>query len=170
MSAYQNFKLWYATGIAPNNTFATATIKIQNTTTPTNEEISLIYCLPAIFAKRSTDVSNAISVDPSSPDTGTGASDVLLRFTQNRKVSPTVPVLTTLLSMFYKLGNDPTFEFGRFGLENADNPILDCLPIPTAGYKITSIRQEPNQDTPALQIWEVRLKFLGDNTKLGTRS
>lgn len=171
MTNYEEFKLWYATGVSPNNTFATATIKLQNTTTPAGEEISLIYCNPLIFAKRSTDVSNAIAVDPRSPDTGTGASDVVLRFASKRGVTPrTVSILDTLLEMFYQKGNDDTFESGRFGLENDDNPELDVLPIPTAGYKFLSFRQEPNQNDSAIQIWEIHLKFLGDHNQLGTRS
>jgi hypothetical protein len=56
------------------------------------------------------------------------------------------------------------------GLESTDNPELDCLPIPTAGYKLLSFKQEPNQNHPGVQIWEVVLKFVGDNSKLGTRS
>ena len=110
-----------------------------------------------------------MAADPQSPDTGTGASDVILRFTQERKVTRTVPVLPKLLEMFYNKSSDDDF-LGRFGLENLDNPELDCLPIATAGYKFLSYKQEPNQNTSAIQIWEVRLKFVGDHTKLGTRS
>ncbi len=43
MAAYDTFKLWYAKDVTPNNTFALAdaTRKIENTTTPTGEQISL---------------------------------------------------------------------------------------------------------------------------------
>lgn len=172
MATFEEFKIWYADSLG-SNSFANADAdkKIQNTTTA-GEEISLIYCIPASFAKRATDVSEALAVDPTSPDTGTGMSDIILRFTQQRENgAPTAPtVLTRLFNMFYLSQNDSDFQKGRIGIENADNPELDCLPVALAGYKITSFRQEPNQDTPALQIWEVRLKFLGDHTKLGTRS
>ena len=172
MPAYDTFKFWYAKGLPVNNTFALAdaAVKIQNTTTPVGEEISLIYVIPGPFANRSTDVSNALAADPTSPDTGTAQSNVILRFTQSRAVTPTVPVLAKLLAMFYNFGSDDDFKKARFGLESTDNPELDCLPIATAGYKFISFKQEPNQDKPNLQIWELVLKFVGDNSKLGTRS
>lgn len=170
MATYENFKLWFAAGVAPNNTFATATIKMQNATSPLANLVSLIYCLPSRFAKRATDVSNALAVDPTSPDTGTGMSDVILRFTEKREATPGVTVLSILLNMFYQKSSDDTFEKGRFGLETTDSPDLDVLPLPTAGYKFVSFKQEPNQNNAALIIWEVTLKFLGDHTKLGTRS
>lgn len=173
MAAYDTFKLWYALGVAPNNTFAlqsNANRKLENVTTPTGEEISLIYCLPNPFAKRQTDTSEALAVDPTSPDTGTGASNIIIRFTQERGVTPTIPVLAKLIEMFYLKSSDDVFLKGRFGLENTDNPQLDVLPLVDAGYKFLSFKQEPNQNNPALQIWELTLKFLGDHTKLGTRS
>jgi len=168
----ETFKLWFAKGVDPNNTFALAetTEKIENSDTPTGEQIKLIYCMPSVFAKRQTDVSEALAADPTSPDTGTGASMVTLRFAQKRDVARTVPVLPILLRMFYLKSSDDIFDKGRFGLENTDNPELDVLPIPTAGYKFVSFKQEPNQNTSNIQIWEVVLKFLGDNTKLGTRT
>ena len=171
MSAFSTFKLWYALSLA-SNTFAlaAATRRIQNTTTPTGEEISLIYCMPQNFAKRATDVSNALAVDPTSPDTGTAGSNVVLRFVQERKVAPTVPVLEELIELFYLFQSDDDFEKGRIGLESTDNPGLDCLPVATAGYKIISFKQEPNQNNPAITIYEIVLKFIGDHTKLGTRS
>ena len=172
MAAYDTFKLWYAKDVTPNNTFALAdaTRKIENKTTPTGEEISLIYCLPNPFTKRMTDVSEALAVDPTSPDTGTGSSNIIIRFSQQRKVTPTVPVLAKLIEMFYLKSSDDTFLKGRFGLENTDNPQLDVLPLVDAGYKFLSFKQEPNQNQNALQIWELTLKFVGDHTKLGTRS
>lgn len=172
MTAYDTFKIWYSKAIAPNNTFALAdaTRKIENVTTPTGEEISLIYCMPVTFVKRATDVSEALAVDPTAPDTGTGASDVILRFTQQRETTPTIPVLAQLLEMFYLKSSDDIYLKGRFGLENTDNPQLDVLPVPLAGYKFVSFKQEPNQNTPALMIYELRLKFVGDHTLLGTRS
>lgn len=172
MATFENFKLWYSKGIAPNNTFALAdaTRKIQNTSSPTGEEISLIYCNPLMFAKRQTDVSEALAVDPTAPDTGTGASNIVIRFTQERKVTRTVPVLAKLREMFYLKSSDNTYLKGRFGLENSDNPELDVLPLPDAGYKFLSFKQEPNQNTPQVQTWELTLRFLGDHTKLGTRS
>jgi hypothetical protein len=172
MANYDTFKIWYAKSLA-NNTFALAdaTHKIQNVTTPIGEEISLIYLIPQPFAKRTTDVSNALAVDPTSPDTGTGASNIVLRFVQQRTAATrTIPVLPKLLAIFYELMSDDVFQKGRIGIENTDNPELDCLPIATAGYKLLSIKQEPNQNTPGVQIWELVLKFVGDNTKLGTRS
>jgi len=172
MSNFQTLKLWYAKGVDPLNKFsdADATRKIENKTTPEGEEISLIYILPAPFTKRQTDVSNALAADPTSPDTGTAGATVIIRFTQERKVARTVSVLPILLEMFYLKSSDDTFEKGRFGLENTDNPELDVLPLPTAGYKFISFKQEPNQNQTSLQIWELTLKFLGDNTKLGTRT
>ena len=172
MAAYDTFKLWYAKGVSPNNTFALAdaTHKIQNLTTPVGEEVSLIYVIPSPFAKRTTDVSNALATDPTSPDTGTGQSNVIVRFVQQRSVTPTIPVLPKLKAMFYEFQSDNTFKKARIGLESTDNPELDCLPVPTAGYKLISFKQEPNQNNPAIQIWELVLKFVGDNTKLGTRS
>lgn len=172
MVAYDTFKLWYSKGTGANNTFALAdgTRKIQNVTTPAKEEISLIYCLPGSFVKRATDVSEALAVDPTSPDTGTGSSNVILRFTQKREQTPTIPVLAQLLEMFYLKSSDDIYLKGRFGLENTDNPQLDVLPLPSAGYKFLSYKQEPNQNNPALLIYEITLKFVGDHTKLGTRS
>jgi len=171
MAAYDTFKLWYALSIA-NNAFsqAAATRRIENVTTPTGEEISLIYCLPNPFAKRATDTSEALAVDPTSPDTGTGSSNIIIRFTQKREGTPTIPVLAKLLEMFYLKSSDDIFLKGRFGLENTDNPQLDVLPLATAGYKFLSFKQEPNQNNPALMIYELTLKFVGDHTKLGTRT
>jgi len=172
MAAYDTFKLWYSKGTGANNTFANADVtrRIQNVTTPAKEAISLIYCLPNSFAKRTTDVSEALAVDPTAPDTGTGSSNILLRFEQLREQTPTIPVLAKLLEMFYLKSSDDTYLKGRFGLESTDNPQLDVLPLPDAGYKFLSFKQEPNQNNPALQIWEIALKFVGDHTKLGTRS
>lgn len=172
MAAYDTFKLWYAKDVSPNNKFSDADVarRIENVTTPTGEAISLIYCLPSRFSKRATDVSEALAVDPKSPDTGTGMSDVILRFTQQRKVTPTIPVLAKLLELFYLKSTDDTFLDGRFGLESTDNPQLDVLPLPNAGYKFVTFKQEPNQNTPQLLTYEVTLKFLGDHTKLGTRT
>lgn len=172
MPAYDTFKIWYALSIA-NNSFAQQTdanLKIENKTSPTGEEVSLIYVIPSPFSKRVVDVSNALAVDPTSPDTGTGQSVVILRFVQQREVTPMVPVLPKLIRMFYKFSSDDDFKKARFGLESSDAPALDCLPIATAGYKMLSFKQEPNQNFPAVQIWEVALKFIGDNSKLGTRS
>lgn len=171
MAAFDTFKLWYAASIA-NNSFALADAdkRIENTTTPTGEEIQLIYCIPTQFQKRVTDVSNALAVDPKAPDTGTAGSYVTLRFAQKRNVAPTVSALTKLRDMFYLFGTDDTFISGRFGLENTDNPELDCLPIANAGYRMVSFKQEPNQNQAALLTYEVVLRFLGDHTKLGTRS
>ena len=169
MAQYEEIKLWYALSLA-QNTFASATVKFQNSTSPTGQEVSLIYCNPLLFGKRQTDTSEALAVDPTSPDTGTGMSDVIIRVTQNRETTPSAPLLDILLDMFYLSGNDDDFPKGRFGLENTDNPELDCLPTATAGWKFINFRQEPNQDTPSLQIFEIQLKFLGDHTQLGTRS
>lgn len=171
MSAYSVFKIWYALSLGSNDfTSAASGLKIQNTATPVGEEISLIYCMPLNFRKRATDVSNALALDPTSPDTGTGMSDVVLRFTQNRSVTPTVPVLEKIRDIFYKKQSDDDFTKGRIGLESSDNPELDCLPIATAGYKLTGFKQEPNQNKPALLTYELTLKFVGDHTKLGTRT
>lgn len=170
--AFNVFKLWYSKDTAAGqNEFsnADATRRIENTNTPEGEEIKLIYVIPAMFAKRATDVTEALSVDPSAPDTGTGASNVIIRFTQKRDVSPTVPVLAKLIEMFYLKGTDDIYLEGRFGLENTDNPQLDVLPLPTAGYKLVSFKMEPNQNTINITTWELVIKFLGDHTKLGTR-
>lgn len=169
MAAFENFKIWYAKSLG-SNAFASADTnrRIQNTT-DTDKAISLISCTPQIFAKRVTDVSTALAVDPTSPDTGTGMSDVIIRFTEERTIALTASALEKLLEMFYQLSSDDVF-LARFGLENTDNSRLDCLPIATAGYKFKSFRQEPNQNTPGIQTYEVVLKFVGDHTKLNTRS
>ena len=61
MAAYEVFKIWYALSLGSNAfSQAASTRKIENTTTPTGEEISLIYVLPASFVKRATDVSEAL--------------------------------------------------------------------------------------------------------------
>jgi len=170
MSVYKNFKIWYAKSLA-NNKFgdADANLAIKESDSPPKQAIKLIYVIPAQFRKRATDVSEALAVDPSSPDTGTAMSDVIIRFVQQREEALTSPVLSDLIDMFYVKSSDNDFEKGRFGLENKDNPELDCLPVALAGYKFISFKQEPNQDKTALQTWEVTLKFLGDHTKLGTR-
>ena len=172
MAAYDTFKFWYSKGIGADNTFANAdnTRKIENKTTPAKEAISLIYCLPSPFQKRVTDVSEALASDPTKPDTGTAGANVILRFTQQREQTRTIPVLDQLLEMFYLKSSDDVYLKGRFGLENTDNPQLDVLPLPSAGYKFLRFKQEPNQDKNALQIWELTLDFVGDHTKLGTRS
>jgi len=171
MVAYDTFKFWYALSLGSNEFSDAATNrKIENKTTPSGEAISLIYVLPQLFSKRQTDVSNVLAADPTSPDTGTAISDVVIRFTQQRTVNPTVPVLVKLLEMFYLKTDDVDFDKARFGLESTDAPELDVLPIATAGYKFVSFRREPDQNTPAITIWELTLKFLGDHTKLGTRT
>lgn len=173
MAEYEVFKFWYSKGLGNDNTFANADDgrKIQNTTTA-GKAIKLIYCFPIQFAKRQTDVSNALAADPTRPDTGTAASDVILRFIQERTqpLAADERVLAKLRDMFYLKSSDDIYEKGRFGLESSDNPELDVLPLPTAGYKFISFRQEPNQDSPGIQIWELHLQFLGDHTKLGTKS
>lgn len=171
MAGFDTFKLWYSKDTG-NNTFALAdaTRRIENVTTPTGEQISLIYCMPSPFQKRMTDVSEALAVDPTKPDTGTAVAQVVIRFTQQREATPTIPVLAKLLEMFYLKSSDDIYLKGRFGLENTDNPQLDVLPVPSAGYKFIRFKQEPNQNNPALIIYEVTLEFVGDHTLLGTRS
>lgn len=171
MASYDTFKLWYAKSIA-SNSFASADdgFKLQNTTT-TDKARSLIYCNPLMFAKRQTDTSNALAVDPTSPDTGTGMSDVILKFTEGRTAAlGTSTALKILINFFYNKSSDPIFKKGRFGLENTDNPDLDVLPLATAGYKFINFRQEPNPSAAGLLTYLVQLKFLGDHTKLGTRT
>lgn len=174
MATYENFKIWFAESTA-NNTFddAADNLKIQNRSDVAGEEIKLIYCNPTQFSKRVTDVSNVLAIDKTAPDTGSAGNFVTLRFTQQREQSgePTIPVLFQLLQMYFTIQTDGGgFQKGRIGLENSDNPQLDCLPIQLAGYKMLRFRQEPNDNSPALKIYEVDLEFLGDDAALGTRS
>jgi len=171
MAAFDTFKIWYALSIGSNAfSNAAATRRIENVTSPDKEAISLIYCMPNPFQKRITDVSEALASDPTKPDTGTASANVILRFTQKREQTPTIPVLAKLLEMFYLKSSDDLFLKARFGLESTDNPQLDVLPTATAGYKFLKFKQEPNQNNPALIIYEVTLDFVGDHTLLGTRT
>jgi len=99
--AYDTFKLWFGLTVG-NNTFAQSTLKMQNAISA-GRDVSLIYCLPSRFTKRATDVSEALAVDPTSPDTGTAVSDVILRITELRETTPSpgTEVLGILLNMFY---------------------------------------------------------------------
>ena len=102
MATFDTVKLWYALNVAPNNTFATSNLKFQNATSPAGEELSLIYCNPSMFSKRATDVSEALAADPTSPDTGTAISDVVIRLTQEIKNGqPGASILSILKQMFY---------------------------------------------------------------------
>ena len=170
MTVFETFKIWYAKSLS-NNKFSQAdgNIKVRDFSSPIKQSVQLIYVIPSQFRKRETDVSEALAVDPSSPDTGTAMSDVIVRFVQKREEALSTSVLPLLLNMFYVKSSDKDFEKGRIGLESSDNPDLDCLPVKLAGYKFKGFKQEPNQDKTALQTWEVTLKFLGDHSKLGTR-
>ena len=172
MPAFDTFRLWYAKSIADNAySDAANTMKISNSVTPAGEAISMLSCTPSTFAKRVTDVSEALAADKLSPDTGTGLARVELRIMQERGASTlTVQLLARLLAMFYVKGNDPSFRAGRFGLQNTDCPELDVLPVKTAGYKIISFVCHPEDDKPSLLTWYITLEFLGDHSLLGTRS
>lgn len=168
VQAYEDFSLWFAKSLGDNQ-LSDADLIIANTSTP-DQAIKLIYCIPLKFAKRATDVTSALAVDPDSPDTGTGMSDIVIRFSEERTAPLTNPVLEKLIEMFYNKGNDDIFRKGRFGLVNKDNPKFDVIPIATAGYKFLNFGQDPNAQTPGIQTYNIQLKFLGDHTKLGTRA
>lgn len=161
MTSFEDFTLYYAKSLA-ENTAALAVLKITN-----SDGIKLLYCRPMDFAKRVTDTSNALSEDKTSPDTGTARNAIELRFSQERDTTPTTNVLKTLLQMFYLPTDDDVFRKARFGLLNADNPDLDVIPVALGGYKFTRFFQEPNPDTPALNLYIVQLDFVGDHTLLG---
>lgn len=159
--AFEDFTLYYALSLASNDA-ASATLKISNT-----DGIELIYCIPINFAKRVTDTSNALAVDKTEPDTGSGMTQVELQVTQERGSAPTTNLLKTLEEMFFIKSSDPDFRRGRFGLLNADNPDLDAAPVAFGGYKFGGFRQVPNKDAPSRVTYIITLLFLGDHTILG---
>jgi len=161
MAAFEVFTLYYAKSLAQNGP-ADATLKVTNA-----DGIKLIYCIPIDFTKRQTDTSNAQANDKTSPDTGTARAGIEIRFSQSRESAPTVNVLKTLMDMFYKKSNDADFRKARFGLENDDNPELNVLPTSVGGYKLQTVRQEPNPNDPAINVYTVQLDFIGDHTLLG---
>ncbi len=159
--AFENFTLYYALSIAQNDA-ANATLKISNT-----DEIKLIYCIPDEFAKRVTDTSNALAIDKTEPDTGSGRIMVELQITQERTTAPTTNVLEILNEMFFTKSNDVDFRKGRFGLVNDDNPELNVEPVKFGGYKFAGFRQIPTPNEPGLQKFNIKLSFVGDHTILG---
>ena len=161
VQAFENFTLYFALSIAQNDA-ANATLKISNT-----DGIKLVYCIPDDFTKRVTDTSNALAIDKTEPDTGSGRIMVELQFTQNRETAPTTNVLEILNEMFFTKSNDTVFRKGRFGLLNDDNPELNVEPVKFGGYKFAGFKQTPNKDNPALQIYIVKLSFVGDHNILG---
>ncbi len=161
VQAFENFTLYYALSITENKA-ADATLKISNT-----DGIKLVYCIPDDFTKRVTDTSNALAIDKTEPDTGSGRIMVELQFTQNRETAPIVEVLKTLKEMFFTKSNDTDFRKGRFGLLNTDNSELNVETVKFGGYKFAGFKQIPNKDNPALQIYIVKLSFVGDHAILG---
>jgi hypothetical protein len=161
VTAFEDFTLYYALSIAANDANS-ATLKISNT-----DGIELVYCIPNEFMKRVTDTSNALALDKTEPDTGTGRSIVELQITQERGTTPTTNLLKLLQQMFYIKSSDTEFRRGRFGLLNTDNPDLDAKPIKLGGYKFMGFKQVPNKDTPSLMIYNISLSFVGDHTILG---
>jgi hypothetical protein len=160
------FVLWYAAGLPPNNTAAAQTDDDLFISSE-DDGIQLVYCIPINFTKRQTDTSNALAVDKTSPDTGTAANRVELRFVQDRSAAPGVNALRKLMHMFYIVASDPEFRKARFGLQNDDNPDLNAEPVALGGYKLTGFKQEPNPDNPSLNTYTVELEFVGDHNILG---
>ena len=164
--AYEDFQVWYAKSLA-ENTFAQAALKLRNTP-PGDEGISLLSCLPVSFAKRVSDVSQALAVDKAGPDTGTAVSRVELRFIQKRTgATRTVQALSVLLDMFFARGTDGDFTRGRFGLANSDCPEINVTPVKLAGYRFMGFSCPDNSQTPSAITWVVALEFFGDHTELG---
>ena len=167
MSAiFSEFKFWYAKSLTENS-FAQADddYKIQN-----NSANRLLYCIPTEFTKRMVDTSNALAVDKTEPDTGTAIPAIELRFAHDRSLAATPAILNNLIKLFYQRGNDSDFPKGRFGLTTTDNPGLNLTPVATAGYKLLSIRQEPNPTYPTIQIFSIFLHLTGDHEQLGAFS
>lgn len=160
-TAFGNFTLYYALSIAQNDA-ASAALKISNI-----DGIELVYCIPDEFMKRVTDTSNALALDKTEPDTGSGRTIVELQIIQDRTTTRTTNLLKLLEQMFFIKSSDDSFRKGRFGLLNADNPDLDAKPIRLGGYKFAGFRQVPNKDTPSILIYNITLSFLGDHTILG---
>ena len=171
MAEFEEIEIWYAKSIAENGfSDAANNSKIQNITSG-DEAISLISCLPEIFAKRITDVSQALATDNISPDTGTAKTTIKVVLAQIRTTtSRTNQVLGRLINMFYLKGNDNDFQFGRFGIKNTDSPELNVVPTKLAGYKLIAFYPRPNEDIPGTISWEIILQFLGDHTRLGSTS
>lgn len=161
MTAYENFTLYYASSLV-NNDAASATLKLENI-----DSVELVYCIPNEFMKRITDTSNALALDKTEPDTGTGRSIVEIQIVQDRLQAPSTNVLKTLQEMFYIKSSDPIFRRGRFGLLNDDNPELNAEPVKFGGYKFMGFKQIPNKDTPSLLTYNILLSFVGDHTILG---
>lgn len=160
-TAFEDFTLYFALSIA-NNDAASATLKISNI-----DGIELVYCIPIDFTKRVTDTSNALALDKTEPDTGTGRAMVELQIVQDRTTVRTTNLLKLLEQMLFIKSSDATFRRGRFGLLNTDNPDLDAKPIKFGGYKFAGFKQVPNKDTPSLLVYNISLSFVGDHTILG---
>jgi hypothetical protein len=166
LPVFAPFVLWYAAGLPPNNTPGNQSD--DNLFISSDDDgIQLVYCIPINFTKRQTDTSNALAVDKTSPDTGTAANRVELRFVQDRSVAPATNALQKLLHMFYIIASDSDFRKARFGLQNDDNPGLNVEPTSLGGYKLMAFKQEPNPDNPSLNTYTVELEFVGDHTLLG---
>lgn len=161
MTAFEDFTLYYALSIA-QNAAADATLKISNT-----DGIELVYCNPNDFMKRVTDTSNALALDKTEPDTGTGRAMVELQVTQDRGTPPTTNILKLLEQMFFIKSSDTIFRRGRFGLLNTDNPELNAKPIKFGGYKFAGFRQVPNKDEPSRVKYNIALSLVGTHTILG---
>jgi len=161
MTTFEDFTLYYALSIGQNDA-ANATLKISNI-----DGTKLVYCIPLEFMKRVTDTSNALALDKTEPDTGSGKTIVELQITQDRTIVRTSNLLKLLQQMFFIKSNDDDFRKGRFGLINTDNPELDANPIRIGGYKFLGFKQVPNKDTPSFLTYNITLAFLGDHTILG---
>lgn len=166
---FDEFKLWFAKSITqPNFSQADDDMKMEDSRT-SGHEIQAIWCIPERFSKRVTDVSQAISNEKKSPDTGIAVRTVSLRFTESRTESSSeLTILERLINMVHQKADSGGFDFGRFGLECEDNPDLDCTPNADAGYKLISYGEEPNAERPALKIWNIELEFEGSHFRLGT--
>jgi len=160
MPAFENFTLYFALSIAQNDA-ASATLKISNT-----DGIEMVYCIPNDFMKRVTDTSNALALDKTEPDTGTGRAMVELQITQERGTVPTTNLLKLLQQMFFIKSSDTIFRRGRFGLLTDDNPELSAEPIKFGGYKFAGFKQIPNKDEPSRVKYNISLSFVGDHTIL----
>jgi len=164
VQAFEDFTLYYADSIANNKASqAAAGFRIKSG----ENNIKLVYCIPDEFAKRVTDTSNALAIDKTEPDTGSGRIMVEVQFTQSRETTPTLNALGILENMFFIKSNDPAFRKGRFGLLNTDNPELNVEPVKFGGYKFAGFKQIPNKDNPALLTYVVKLSFVGDHDILG---
>lgn len=156
---FDEFQLWYADGLAPNNTYAAQTdnsLKFQN-----DSQIKLDYCIPVNWSKRRTDLTGVQSDEGVYPDTGPAGAFVELQLTVDRTSVLAQDFIAVLINYYDILNTDSDFPRGRLGLTNTDNPQFDVTPVPTMGYRMIQFMQIDPMDNKGRQIYRILLQRAG---------